>query len=74
MAPTSTFDLYDRILGGTLRQLLTDWRTEGLSLEDISYKLRDLDVQAKAATVGRWIKEKGITAETRNDPAETKAS
>jgi len=69
MGAQSTFDLYDRILGGQLRRLLADWRAEGLSLEDIAYRLRDMDVQAKSVTVGRWIKEQGITPATESDEA-----
>jgi len=75
MARSSTFDLYNRILKGKFPQMLADWRAEGLSLEEIAYRLRDIDVQATANTVGRWLKEQGITpavgsATDDDEPAE----
>lgn len=62
MARTSSFDLYDRILDGKLRQILADLRAEGHSLEEIAFRLRALDVQASGGTIGRWLKEQGIEA------------
>ena len=57
MARTSTYPLVDRALGGTLDTLLKEWREEGLSLADISYRLRsDHDIKVSANTIGRWLK------------------
>lgn len=56
MARTSTLDLYDRLLAGQMRVLLRQWRDEGLSLDEMAYRLRDLDVTASRSTVGRWLK------------------
>ena len=56
MARTSTLDLYDRLLDGQMRVLLRQWRAEGLSLDEMAYRLRDLDVTASRSTVGRWLK------------------
>lgn len=71
MARQSSFDLYDRILGGKLRQILADLRAEGHSLEEIAFRLRGLDVQATGGTVGRWLKEQNITATTAATPSTT---
>lgn len=60
MARVSSFELYNRILEGKLPTILAELRAEGLSLEDIAYRLRDMNVQAKAGTVGRWLKEQNI--------------
>ena len=56
MARTSTLDLYDRLLDGQVRVLLRQWREEGLSLDEMAYRLRDMDVTASRSTVGRWLK------------------
>ena len=56
MARTSTLDLYDRLLDGQVRVLLRQWRDAGLSLDEMAYRLRDLDVTASRSTVGRWLK------------------
>ncbi len=69
MARQSSFDLYDRILDGKLRQILSDLRAEGHSLEEIAFRLRGLDVQASGGTVGRWLKEQGITQAEAKEPA-----
>lgn len=60
MARQNSYELYDRILGGQLSDLIAGWRGEGLSLEDIAYQLRDRDIHTSANTVGRWIKEQCI--------------
>jgi hypothetical protein len=38
MARSSTFPLVDRILDGRLGDLLTDWRAEGATFQDIAYQ------------------------------------
>lgn len=56
MARTSTLDLYDRLLDGKVRPLLRQWAGEGLSLDEMAYRLRDLEVTVSRSTVGRWLK------------------
>ena len=56
MARTSTLDLYDRLLDGQVRVQLRQWREEGLSLDEMAYRLRDMEVTASRSTVGRWLK------------------
>ncbi len=56
MARTSTLDLYDRLLDGKVRSLLRQWNTENLSLDEMAYRLRDMDVSVSRSTVGRWLK------------------
>jgi len=54
----STFPLHDKILGGQLRQILADLAAEGLSQEDITYRLRsEHNVEVSKATVRRWLAE-----------------
>lgn len=55
MARTSTLDLYDRLLDGQVRPLLKQWRAEGLSLDEMAYRLRDRQVTASRSTIGRWL-------------------
>lgn len=53
MARTSTFHLYDRLLGGQLGSLLL---AESKSVEDIVFELRrDHDIKISTATAYRWI-------------------
>ncbi len=56
---TSTFDLHDKIIGGDLRTRLRAWRSEGLSFEEIAYRLRP-DIVVSRSTVTRWCLELGI--------------
>lgn len=56
--PRSTFALADRALDGRLRDLLLDWRAEGLSYTTIAKRLlmeHELDVST--STVVRWISD-----------------
>lgn len=56
MARSSTYPLVDRILDGRLADLLTDWRAEGVTLQDIAYRLRsEHDIKVSIATVKRWV-------------------
>jgi hypothetical protein len=69
---TSTFPLTDRALGGKLKGLLTGWRGEGLSLEEITFRLRsEYDVTVSAATVHRWCASLNIE---KPDPAPSESS
>lgn len=54
MARQSTFELYDRILAGGLRDLLAGWKAEGLSMEEIAFRLRGHAVTVSRDTVRRW--------------------
>lgn len=58
MARSSTFPLVDRILDGQLADLLTTWRGEGATFQDIAYRLRaDHDIKVSIATVQRWVEQ-----------------
>lgn len=58
---TSSFPLYDRLIPGGLRPLLASLAAEGLSMEDITYKLRsEHEVTVSKATVRRWLDDCGI--------------
>lgn len=57
MARTSRFDLYDRILGGQLASILTGMRAEGLSIVDVTFRLRALEVHVSTDTVARWLRQ-----------------
>lgn len=55
---TSTFPLYDRLCGGQLAEILTGWQAEGLSQEEMTYRLREShDVRVSKSTVRRWLAE-----------------
>lgn len=53
---TNTYDLYDRILGGRLGGLLTEWRSEAPrpSFETMARRLASHDVAVTGETVRRW--------------------
>lgn len=56
MGRSSTYPLVDRILDGRLAEHLTAWKAEGLSLVDITFRLRsDHDIRVSVATVQRWL-------------------
>lgn len=55
MARTGTFPLYDRIMEGKLSALLTEWRAEGASYQEVAHRLRDHDINVSHETVRRWI-------------------
>lgn len=58
MGRSSTHPLVNRILDGQLDDLLTAWRAEGLSLLEITFRLRqDHDVRVSVATVQRWVND-----------------
>lgn len=48
------FDLYDRLLDGGLTKLLREWREQGVTLDEQSFRLRDHGVTASRDTVRRW--------------------
>lgn len=51
-----TFPLYDRLMGGGLANLLTEWKSQGKSYEAIAEKLRtEYDIQVTTSTVFRWM-------------------
>lgn len=61
MARRPLFPLYDRILDGKLAALLTGWRAEGLSHEEITGRLRsDHEIVVTSETVRRWCRDLGI--------------
>jgi hypothetical protein len=52
----STFPLYDRLMGGGLADLLTEWKAAGASYEAIAERLRnEYDIQVTTSTVFRWM-------------------
>lgn len=56
MAGSSTFPLVDRILEGRLADILTNWRAEGATFQDVAYRLRaEHDIKVSIATVQRWV-------------------
>lgn len=56
MARSSTYPLVDRILDGRLADLLTAWRNEGATFQDVAYRLRsEHDIKVSIATVQRWV-------------------
>lgn len=53
---TSTYTAWDRALGGELSAILSTYRADGLSLDDITYKLRSVhDIKVSKSTVARWV-------------------
>jgi hypothetical protein len=56
MARSTTYPLVDRILDGRLGEILTTWRGEGLTLLEMTFRLRtEHDIKVSVATVQRWI-------------------
>lgn len=55
---TNTYALINRVLGGHLQDLLSGWRTEGISYPEMAYKLRsEHDIAVSDETLRRWVKD-----------------
>lgn len=59
---TSTFDLHDRAFRGDLKKTLRALRSQGLSYDEIAFRLRDEGVAVSRSTVHRWCHQLGIKA------------
>lgn len=59
----------DRALGGTLKQRLTEMRSEGCSYREMSHRLRDLDIDVSDETVRKWVRELDVDP-TKPSPAQ----
>lgn len=58
MPRTSTFPIYDRMLGGRLALLLRRYRDQGLSYESIARALHvDHAITVTGKTVNRWFSD-----------------
>jgi hypothetical protein len=57
----SLYPLLDRLAGGTLAQRLTEWRSEGLSYDEIARRVADLTGEVvNGDSIRRWCIEQGI--------------
>jgi len=56
MARPSTFALHDRVLGGGLADLLRQWRSDGVSFTEMSFRLREKNVHVSPETLRRWMR------------------
>lgn len=64
---TPILPLVDRILDGRLRDLLQEYRTEGLTYETMSRRLAaDHQIEVVSETMRKWCLELGVT----DEPAE----
>ncbi len=55
---TSTFYAYNAGTGGQLARQLDGWRSEGLSLAEMQYRLRaESDITVSVETVRRWLRD-----------------
>lgn len=53
----STYAAWDRALGERLGSILTGYRSDGLPIDEIVYRLRlEHDVKVSRSTVARWLK------------------
>lgn len=67
MSRLSTFPLHDRALDGQLKPILKRFRRQGVSYNDIAFRLRDEhQIVVTATTVMRWCNENGITTEAKS--------
>jgi len=66
MARTGTYPVYDRLLDGQLGPTLLAWRDEGISVEDMAFRLRsEHAIKVSVSTVHRWL----AIAETESEQA-----
>jgi len=57
------FALYDRLLKGTLIEVLSALKAEGLSANEIAYRIRsEHDVDVSHETVRRWLRREDVEA------------
>lgn len=57
MGRTPTYHLYDRILNGRLGPMLLRWKDEGISQDEMAFRLRAEGVAVSRETVRRWVKD-----------------
>ncbi len=71
MAPRSgTYRMANRLTGGKLADLLTEYRAAGLSWDDISRRLYgDFGVEVTAVTLQSWASEPATSDQEPGDPA-----
>lgn len=62
VAQRPTFPLYDRLVHGDLKTILTDYRLSGESFVEIAAKLQDEGIDVSSTTVYRWCHDLGIEA------------
>lgn len=62
MPRPNAYDLYDRILDGRLASILTELRAEGLSIVEVTFRLRAMDVHVSTDTVARWLRRVQVAA------------
>ena len=64
MARTSTFAVHDQHMHGQLTVLLTKWRAERRSYEQMSFDLaRDYGIHVVSSTVYRWCRRLPVALE-----------
>lgn len=57
MPGTDTFALVDRIFDGNLAEQFKTWRTAGLTVAEITFRLRtEHDITVSHSTVWRWMR------------------
>lgn len=57
MARTPTFHLYDRLMNGRLADTILAWQAEGVTFDEIAFRLRAEGVVVSRETVRRWFKQ-----------------
>lgn len=62
MRRTTQILLADRVMGGKLKERLTEWRVEGQSHEEIARRLSaDHGITLSSETIRRWSKQLGVS-------------
>ncbi len=52
----STFDLHNAVTNGHLAGWLTGWHADGVSFEEMTWRLRERGVHVSRSTVRRWVR------------------
>jgi hypothetical protein len=58
--PQALYLWADERLDGSLDDRLANWRADGVTIDGIVDKLRDLDLTISRETVRRWLRDRAI--------------
>lgn len=54
---TPTYHLYDRLMNGRLGSTLLAWKAEGVSQDEMAFRLRAEGIAVSRETIRRWVKD-----------------
>ncbi len=63
MPPQNVIDNWDQARDGEVSEQIHAWRAEGLSVDEITFRLRQMGMQLTPKTLRRWLNRDGSEPE-----------